>query len=154
MWVRLPLPDIETPIRGFTFPEQDRLFVLNPSGLVEVILSPKPAIRVVADPQAAAAAYDLSTAHLNWKGCSYPVHGEDGGDVTFCEHPNGDHLVVDPHEDALLIMDSDEQELRQEVDDFFVSEGVWTVAGFSGDFKWLVVCDPDELRVFRLQKPA
>jgi len=151
MWVRVPLPAIDGPIRGFTFPVQNSLFVLNPSGLVRVNLSPIHRVRVVGDLETLAAAYDLSTVCLNWEGRST---ARTGGDITLCDHPNGNRLVVDPHEDALLIMDLDEVELRQEVDDFFVSEGVWTVAGFSEDFQWLVVCDPDELRVFRLQTKA
>jgi hypothetical protein len=154
MWLRVPLPEIAGPLRGFTFPEQDRLFVLNPSGLVQVTLAPEPALHLVADPAALAEAYDPATVRVRWAGRWYQVHGEDGGDVTFCEHPNGDRLVVDPDADTLLVMDADEVEVRQEVDDFFVSAGEWTVAGFSEDFRWLVVCDPDELRVFRLEAEA
>jgi hypothetical protein len=59
--------------------------------------------------------------------------------------------ACDPDTESLLIMDDPEEELRQRVDDFFVSTATWTVAGFSRDFRWLVVCDPNDLRVFRAE---
>lgn len=149
MWVRVPLPDVGGPIAGFTFPRRDVLYVLTPGGLVRVALGPAPDVRRVAGPSELAEAYGPWAERLTWDGESHLVYDADGGDITLCDHPNGDRIVMD-HDGTLLIMDPRERELRQRVESIrLTDETPWLFAGFSEDYRWLVACEPDGLQVFR-----
>jgi hypothetical protein len=148
MWERLELPGIGGPILGFTFPRGDVLLVLTPGGLVRVALSPVE-VRGVADADALAALFDASSGWLTWDGERHLVHGDDWGDITVCDHPNGDRLVIDD-DGSLLIMDPDEREVRQRIASVRVPvDGSWMFAGFSDDGRWLVAGAPGGVSVFR-----
>jgi hypothetical protein len=150
MWERVDLLSIEGPIRGFTFPQGDVFYVLTPGGLVRVGLSPVD-VRLVADAEALDAAYGPHSGPLTWEGERHLVYDAGGGDITRCDHPNGDRLVVDPRDGALLITDPDEREVRQRIESIRLpTSGSWMFAGFSEDYRWLVAGDPGGMQVFRL----
>jgi hypothetical protein len=147
MWVRVELPDIDGPISGFTFPRDDVLYVLTPGGLVRVALTPAVDVRTVADAATLAEAY--GPRGLAWEGGLYLVYDADGGDITLCDHPNGDRIVMD-QDGTLLLTDPTEQEVRQRIESIRLPAGdSWIFAGFSHDYRWLVACDPGRLQVFR-----
>jgi hypothetical protein len=147
MWARVELPDIEGPIRGFTFPRGDVLFVLTPGGLVRVALTPAVDVRAVADAAALAEAY--GPRGLEWDGGMHLVYDADGGDITPCDHPNGDRIVPD-RDGTLLITDPAEREVWQRIASIRLPAGdSWMFAGFSHAYRWLVACGPDGLQVFR-----
>ncbi len=148
MWERVELPGLGGPVLGFTFPRADALLVLTPGGLVRVALDPVE-VRVVADADALAALYSPQSERLPWDGERHLVYDADGGDITQCDHPSGDRMVMD-HDGMLLIMDPDERELRQRIESVRLpDDGSWMFAGFSDDFRWLVVGEPAGVQVFR-----
>src|SRR5262245_6694943 len=112
MWVRVALPDIDGPIQGFTFPRGDVLYVLTPTGLVRVAPTPVVDVRTVADGATLAEAY--GRRGLTWDGQLHLVYDADGGDITECDHPNGDRIVMD-QDGTLMITDPTEQEVRQRI---------------------------------------
>ena len=112
MWVRVELPEIVGPVTGFTFPRDDVLYVLTPGGLVRVTLAPVVGVRPVADAATLAAAY--GPRGLAWDGGVHFVYDADGGDVTPCDHPNGDRIVPD-RDGTLLITDPAERVVRQRI---------------------------------------
>jgi hypothetical protein len=148
MWVRVELPDINGPIRGFTFPRDDVLYVLTATGRVRLALTPLVEVRTVAD--AATLAEACGPRGLTWEGELHLVYDADGGDITACDHPNGDRIVMD-RDGTLMITDPSEREVRQRIDSIRLPAGnSWMYAGFSHDHRWLVACDPSGLQVFRL----
>jgi hypothetical protein len=148
MWERLELPGIGGPIRGFTFPQGNVLLVLTPGGLVHVALSPVE-VRAVADVDSLAAMYDPQSGWLTWDDERHLVYGPDGGDITACDHPNGDRLVIGD-DDTLLITDPEEREVQQRIGSVRRPvAGSWMFAGFSDDYRWLVAGEPGGLSVFR-----
>jgi hypothetical protein len=147
MWVRVELPDIAGPITGFTFPRDDVLYVLTPTGLVRVALSPAVDVRAVADATTLAEAY--GPRGLTWDGGVHLVYDADGGDITLYDHPSGDRIVPD-RDGTLLITDPTEREVRQRIESIRLpADDSWLYAGFSHDYRWLVACDPGRLQVFR-----
>jgi hypothetical protein len=148
MWVRLELPSIDGPIRGFTFPRGDVFFVAVPSGLVRVSLNPVE-VRTVANADELTALYDSSSQMLLWDGERHLIYDADGGDVTLCDHPNGDTFVP-ARDGTLLIMDPDEREVRQRIASIRLPrKGSWQYAGFSADYRWLIAGEPAGVQVFR-----
>jgi hypothetical protein len=146
MWQRLELPSIDAPIRGFTFPKNDALLVIASSGLVRVRLDPV-SIEPLVDAQTLYATYDPLKDLLRWEGEEHFVYDADGGDITLCDHLNGDRIVMDS-DGVLLIMDPHEREIRQRIDSIRLPDDSWMFAGFSQDSRWLVACDPAALQVF------
>ncbi len=147
MWVPLVLPEIDGPIQGFTFPQDDVLYVLTPGGLVRVALTPAVDVRTVADAATLAEAY--GPHGLEWDGRRHCVYDADGGDITLGDHPNGDRIVM-ADDGTLLITDPTEQHVRQRIESIrWPGDDSWLFAGFSHDYRWLVACDPDRLQVFR-----
>jgi hypothetical protein len=148
MWLPVTLPDIEGPIRGFTLPSDDVLYVVTPAGLVRVSLNPVE-VRTVADAATLAALYDPHSEKLPWDGKQHLVYDGEGGDITLCDHPNGDRIVPDK-DGTLLIMDPDEREVRQRIASIRLpTDGSWMFAGFSQDYRWLVAGEPAGVQVFR-----
>jgi hypothetical protein len=147
MWVRVELPEIVGPVTGFTFPRDDVLYVLTPGGLVRVTLAPVVGVRPVADAATLAAAY--GPRGLAWDGGVHFVYDADGGDVTPCDHPNGDRIVPD-RDGTLLITDPSERVVRQRIPSIRLPAGDgWLYAGFSHDYRWLVAGEPAGVQVFR-----
>ena len=148
MWEQLELPGISGPVCGITFPRGNVLLVLTRGGLVRVALSPVE-VRAVADVDALAAMYDTPSGWLTWDGERHLVYGPDGGDITACDHPNGDRLVMDD-DGTLLITDPNEREVRQRLASVRRPvAGSWMFAGFSDDYRWLVAGGPGGVSVFR-----
>jgi len=148
MWMRVELPEIDGPLTGFTFPRGDVLYVLTTRGLVRVALTPVVDVRTVADTSTLAEAY--GPRGLTWDGERHLVYDADGGDITECDHPNGDRIVMDPEDTSLMITDPTEREVRQRIKSIRLpADGSWMWAGFSHDHRWLVACDPSRLQVFR-----
>ena len=147
MWVEVELPAIDGPIHGFTFPRGDVFYAITPAGLVRVGLNPVE-VRTVADPDTLAALYDPTTEKLPWDGERHLVYDADGGDITLCDHPNGDRIVMD-QDGTLLIMDSQEREVRQRIESIRLPpDGSWIFAGFSQDYRWLIAGEPAGIQVF------
>ena len=121
MWVRVELPEIAGPVTGFTFPRDDVFYVLTPGGLVRVTLAPVVGVRPVADAVTLAAAY--GPRGLAWDGGVHFVYDADGGDVTPCDHPNGDRIVPD-RDGTLLITDPSERVVRQRIPSIRLPAGV------------------------------
>jgi hypothetical protein len=152
VWVQVELPEIAGPVAGFTFPREDVLYVLTPGGLVRVALAPAVGVRVVADAATLADAY--GPRGLAWDGQVHLVYDADGGDVTPCDHPNGDRIVSD-RDGTLLITDPSEREVRQRIESIRLpASDSWLYAGFSHDYRWLVAGEPGGLQVFRYVGPA
>jgi len=148
MWQRLELPGLDGPIRGFTFPKRDVLFVLTPGELVRVALDPVEARRVT-DADAAAALDKSHGGSLVWEGERHLVFDADGGDITCCDHPTGDRIVPDA-DGTLLITDPDERTVRQRLPSIRLPTAEsWQWAGFSDDGRWLVAGEPGGVQVFR-----
>ncbi len=148
MWERLELPDIGGPVQGFTFPRGNVLLMLTPDGLVRVALCPVE-VRVVADVDALAASYDTESGWLTWDDERHLIYGPDGGDITACDHPNRDRLVMD-RDGALSITGPEEREVRQRIDSVRLpAGGSWMFAGFSDHYRWLVAGEPRGVSVFR-----
>jgi hypothetical protein len=147
MWVRVELPDMDGPVRGFTFPRDDVLYVLSPSGLVRVALTPVVDVRRVADAATLAEAY--GPRGLAWDGALHLVYDADGGDITACDLPDGDRIVMD-RDGTLLITDPAERELRQRIESIRLpADDSWMFAGFSHGYRWLVAGEPSGIQVFR-----
>ncbi|HKA07508.1 MAG TPA: hypothetical protein VKD71_09640 [Gemmataceae bacterium] len=147
MWVRVELPEIAGPLSGFTFPRDDVLYVLTPGGLVRVALAPAVDVRPVADTAALTEAY--GPRGLAWDGQVHLVYDADGGDITPCDHPNGDRIVP-ACDGTLLITDPSEREVQQRIASIRLPAGnSWLFAGFSHDYRWLVAGEPGGLQVFR-----
>jgi hypothetical protein len=147
MWMRLELPAIEGPVTGFTFPRGDVLYVLTSRGLVQVALTPAVDVRTVADTARLAELY--GPRGLTWDGEQHLVYDADGGDITLCDHPNGDRIVMDT-DGTMMITDPTEREVRQRIESIRLTpDHTWMYAGFSHDFRWLVACDPSGPQVFR-----
>lgn len=147
MWVRVELPKIAGPITGFTFPQEDVLYVLTPGRLIQVSLMPAVEVRMVADLATLVAAF--GPQGLAWAGRVHLVYDADGGDITLCDHPNGDRIVPD-RDGTLLITDPNEREVRQRIDSIRLpAENSWLYAGFSHDYRWLVAGEPGGIQVFR-----
>jgi hypothetical protein len=148
MWVRLELPSIDGPVRGFTFPRGDVFFIAVPSGLVRVALSPVD-VRTVASADQLTALYDSNSQRLLWDGERHLIYDADGGDITLCDHTNGDRIVMD-RDGTLLIMDPDEREVRQRIASIRLpKKGSWMFAGFSDNYRWLIAGEPAGVQVFR-----
>jgi hypothetical protein len=147
MWVRLELPAIEGPVTGFTFPRGNVLYVLTSSGLVRVALTPAVDVRTVADAATLAKCY--GPRGLTWDREQHLVYDADGGDITLCDHPNGDRIVMDT-DGTMMITDPTEREVRQRIESIRLTpDHTWIYAGFSHDFRWLVACDASGLQVLR-----
>jgi len=152
MWARVELPEIAGPVAGFTFPRDDVVYVLTPDGLVRVTLTPAVDVRRVADAATLADAY--GPGGLVWDSQVHLVYDADGGDITACDHPNGDRIVPDL-DGTLLIMDTSEREVRQRIESIRLPTGdSWLYAGFSHDYRWLVAGEPGGLQVFRYVRAA
>ncbi len=143
-------PTSTAPVRGFTFPRGDVLYVITTAGLIRVGLNPVEA-RIVADAATLAAVYDPRVEKLPWDGEKHLVYDADGGDITLCDHPNGDRILPDK-DGTLLIMDPNEREVRQRIESVRLpADGSWMFAGFSQDFRWLLAGEPAGIQVFRLE---
>jgi hypothetical protein len=143
MWQRLELPDLGGPIRGFTFPHRDVLFVQVPDGLVRVSLDP---VEVRQEGGSEAAVID---GWVVWDGGRHLIHDANGGDITLGNHPSGDRIVSDV-DGTLLITDPDEQEVRQRIVGVRIpADRSWMYAGFSSDGRWLVAGEPAGVQAFR-----
>ena len=147
MWRRLHLPGVDGPIRGFTFPRRDSLFILMPDGLVRVTLDPLQVQRL-APAETLTVLAEEQTGWLVWQGELRMIYGPDGGDITLCDHPCGDRMVPDV-DGTLLITDPDEREVRQRIESVRLpTVSSWLWAGFSEDGRWLVAGEPDGMQVF------
>jgi hypothetical protein len=148
MWVRLELPSIDGPVRGFTFPRGDVFFVATPSGLVRVALYPID-VRTVANAEELAALYDSQSQGLRWDGEYHLLYDANGGDITLCDHPNGERIVMD-RDGTLLITDPDERVIRQRIASIRLpGKGSWMFAGFSENYRWLIAGAPGGVQVYR-----
>jgi hypothetical protein len=149
MWVRMQTPPIPGPIWGVNWSQEDRLLVLSGAGLLELTLAPVAALRTLQPVEDLRQRFDPHRdCNLVWHGHEYPIHGPNRNGGKIC-HPNGDRLILHPEEDDLLVVsDIEGKVVRQVLDRFVVSGGRWSVADFTDDFRYIVVFDPEELRVF------
>lgn len=88
---------------------------------------------------------------LRWDADDWFFHGAEGGDITRCDLPTGERLELDENDyNVLKIVDSREQSEIQRIT-FPISDDPekFSIAGFSEDFKYLIVCRTEELRVFQ-----
>lgn len=148
MWTPLLLPQWELPIAGFTFPVEDAMFVIDASGIFALRLAPVVAAQLIADSARRTEFFSESTGHIEWNGRREFVFGDDSGDVTYCDLPSGDRLVLAPGGDAMWITDPTERDVRQSIAHSPVAEVAWLYAGFALDGRWLVIGNPRELLVF------
>ena len=156
MWVRMQTPTVPRPIWGVNWARPNRLLVLGGSGLLELTLAPAVALRTIASIEELRRVFDPERdCKLVWEGQEYLIDGPNGGGAGKICHPNGDRLILHPYEsDVLAVSDVEGEHVRQRLDRFVVSEGRWSIADFTDDYEYIVVFDPDELRVFRQQEEA
>jgi hypothetical protein len=118
--------------------------------LLEFILAPAVRLRTLAPVEDLRRVFEPERdCTLVWGGRRYPIDGPYcGGPVRIS--PAGERVELHPDlSDTLAVMDAAGEVVFQVLDHFLVSEGRWSVGDFTTDYRYIVVFDPDELRVFR-----
>ena len=151
MWRRVHLPSIDGPLLGFTMPHEDVLFALVPGGLVRIGLDPVD-VHLVAGRSRPRGRVPPGGARAHLGGRRHLVYDADGGNVTLCDHPNGDRITLDA-DGTLVLTNPTERVVRQRLESVRLpDDGSWMYAGFSEDFRWLVAGGAAGLQVFREER--
>lgn len=156
-WIELQLPEISN-IRGFAFPIGDRMVVRTADGLHCLELVPSIRWRkVMTDREVDAIDNGDSwgkerSQKLTWDGDKWFLHGFDCGDVTLCDLSTGERIELDENDvNMMLLKDARTDTIVQRIAFPLADENSsdFSIAGFSVDEQFLILCTSCKLRVFR-----
>lgn len=152
-WRELTIPETGY-ILEFTFPEKDRMLVRTVDGLFVLSLE-----KLKLKQAMSAEEIDIldngdswgteMSQTLHYDGDEWFFHGAESGDVTLCDLSSGERIECSDDGLELLILDADRDIVVQRIDFVLAADpDDFSIAGFSYDEKYLVLCKNDRLRVF------
>lgn len=155
-WIEITLPDISD-IRHFSFPIEGRMLLRTVHGLHCLRLVPTVSLHQVmtADEINALDNGDSwgpeRSQKLAWDGHQWFLHGADSGDVTLCDLSTGERIeMAEPNYDVMLLKDSRTGTIVQRIDFPLSGDDTerFSIAGFSQDEQFLILCSNDSLCIF------
>jgi hypothetical protein len=144
MWEKLF--SVEGPIQGFTFPEDGDVFLWKTDQIHRHKLAANSVAEVCSGNKVVQTIWDVHDQMPQIVGRVVQFYCDDEGDIPLGDHPDGTRLEVDNTRDALLLVDGQSGQVRQEIA-FHMSRG-WAYAGFTSDYNYLLVGDPTRFSVF------
>lgn len=155
-WIEMQLPEIAE-ILHFAFPIEGRMLVRTADGLHCLKLVPSVSMHQVmtADEINALDNGDSwgpeRSQKLACDGHQWFLHGADSGDVTLCDLSTGERIeMAEPNYDVMLLKDSRSGTTVQQIEFSLAGDdaGKFSIAGFSQDEQFLILCSNDLLRIF------
>lgn len=152
-WLELEIPELEH-ILEFAFPENDRMLVRTINGLLKIELDPVSVETVMTAEEIEVLDNGDSwgteqSAKLSFDGQEWFFHGAEGGDVTLCDLSTGERIEVANDRKHMLLINSANEKLIQKIEFVMANDpDDFSIAGFSYDEKYLVLCTNEQLRVF------
>lgn len=131
----------------FSIPEQNRFWITSHDELFQITLAPEVYISIVLrGSESLDEIFDEDRSILTIHGRIYPMLGLYGG-VPVLINKFGDQLSLEPSQDRLVILDS-EQQVKQVIE-FSDLSGDWRWATFSADDRYLLIGVPYDLFIYR-----
>jgi hypothetical protein len=137
---------VEGPIQGFTFPVGSDVFLWRNDQIHRYGLVANATPEVCSGSEAVKTIWDVHDEMMRIVGRWVQFYCEDEGDIPLGDHPNGARLEVDNTRDVLQIIDDTTGVVWQEFA-FHMSQG-WAYAGFTSDYRFLLVGDTKRFSVF------
>ena len=156
MWNAVELEAIPGRVRAVSAPDQRQMLLIwTADGLYGVWFSRAATMLRLGSADDATTAFDATRGVLTWQGAAFPMHGERGpgqryGGTLPTTTPQGDALAFDAT-GRLVGVDTVEG-TRVPISDP-PRAGKWSVIGFSGDGRYLLVADEWDVRLFRYAPP-
>lgn len=154
-WLELEIPQTGH-ILEFAFPQNDRMLIRTLDGMFLVSLQEDPAkvehVMTVEEVEVLDNGDSWGTEQsdkLAFDNEEWFFHGAESGDVTLCDLSTGERIEVANDRKHLLLINSANEKVIQKID-FVISDDPddFSIAGFSFDEKYLVLCSNEQLRVF------
>lgn len=154
-WLELEIPELGHIIE-FAFPQNDRMLVRTPDGMFSVGLQEDPAkvenVMSVEEVEVLDNGDSWGTEQsdkLNFDDEEWFFHGAESGDVTLCDLSTGERIEVANDRKHMLLINSANEKVIQKIE-FVMADDPddFSIAGFSYDEKYLVLCTNQRLRVF------
>lgn len=147
MWEKLKLPFFCERMVAFSIPQGDALWVMAWDELFHITLAPEVSISTVLQSEEELdEVFDEHQSILVIDGQIHPMLGLYGG-VPILSNMSGDHLSLEPCQDRLGVLNSDQQ--IKQVIEFSDLSGDWCWATFSADGSYLLIGVPYDLFIYQ-----